>query len=123
MLITPGHLTSSIREKDGGNNTPFFLVPMFLAALLVFFILPFDLFVAVTLTAGASFYVHVYFDKSYHSEGSSFERFAWYRRKQQLHFVHHLHANSNFAVIDFFWDRLFRTYRKADTACREPSLQ
>jgi sterol desaturase/sphingolipid hydroxylase (fatty acid hydroxylase superfamily) len=47
-------------------------------------------------------------------EPSSLERFAWFRRKQQLHFVHHLHANRNFAVIDFFWDRLFGTYREPD---------
>jgi sterol desaturase/sphingolipid hydroxylase (fatty acid hydroxylase superfamily) len=117
-----GHLTSSVPAKDDGNNTPFFLVPVILAALLIFFVLPFDLFVAVALTAGGSFYAHVYFDKAYHFEGSGLERFAWYRRKQQLHFVHHLHANSNFAVIDFFWDRLFRTYRNADTTCHEPPL-
>ena len=41
-------------------------------------------------------------------------RFAWFRHKQQLHFVHHLHADSNFAVIDFFWDRLLGTYRRPD---------
>ena len=43
---------------------------------------------------------------------------SWFRRKQQLHFVHHRHANCNFAVIDFFWDRLLGTY------CRiEPTRQ
>ena len=69
---------------------------------------------AKALAAGASFYAHVYFDKAYHVEGSRLERFAWFRRKQQLHFVHHLHANTNFAVIDFFWDRLLGTYRNPE---------
>jgi hypothetical protein len=46
-----------------------------------------------------------FFDKEYHVEGSRLQRFAWFRRKQELHFVHHRHANSNFAVIHFFWDR------------------
>jgi sterol desaturase/sphingolipid hydroxylase (fatty acid hydroxylase superfamily) len=32
-----------------------------------------------------------------------------------LHFVHHRHANSNFAVIHFFWDRILGTYRRPDT--------
>ena len=32
---------------------------------------------------------------------------------QELHFVHHWHANSNFAVIHFFWDRILGTYKKA----------
>jgi hypothetical protein len=26
-------------------------------------------------------------------------RLAWFRRKQELHFVYHRHANSNFVVI------------------------
>ena len=73
---------------------------------------------AMAATAAASFYAHVYFDKAYHVEGSLLERFAWFRRMQQLHFVHHLHANSNFAVIDFFWDRVLGTYRSPDVDAR-----
>ena len=67
----------------------------------------------------ASFCAHVYLDKQYHAEGSSLAHFAWFRRKQQLHFVHHLHANSNFAVIDFFWDRVLGTYRSPDADVRQ----
>src|SRR3954454_24365428 len=37
--------------------------------------------------------------------------FLWFRKKQQLHILHHHHANCNFAVIDYFWDRLLGTYR------------
>jgi sterol desaturase/sphingolipid hydroxylase (fatty acid hydroxylase superfamily) len=66
----------------------------------------------VMLIAGAmSFYAHVFFDKEYHVEGSWLDRFAWFRRQQELHFVHHRHANSNFGVIHFFWDKILRTYR------------
>jgi sterol desaturase/sphingolipid hydroxylase (fatty acid hydroxylase superfamily) len=61
-----------------------------------------------------SFYAHVYLDKEYHVEKSWLQRFAWFRRKQALHFVHHRHADSNFAVIDFFWDRMLRTYREPE---------
>jgi hypothetical protein len=62
----------------------------------------------------ASFYAHVFFDKEYHVEGSRRQRFAWFRRKQELHFVHHRHANYNFAVIHFFWDRLLGAYRRPE---------
>jgi sterol desaturase/sphingolipid hydroxylase (fatty acid hydroxylase superfamily) len=113
-----GHLASAEQEGNEGNATPYFIIPVLLVAGAVFFVLPLGLFVAVTLSAGASFYAHVHLDRAYHTEGSYLERFAWYRRKQQLHFVHHLHANSNFAVIDFFWDRIFGTYRKADRPMR-----
>jgi sterol desaturase/sphingolipid hydroxylase (fatty acid hydroxylase superfamily) len=80
----------------------------------LFFVLPFNLFVVMALASAASFYAHVYIDKEYHIEGSSLERFAWFRRKRQLHFAHHLHANRNFAVIDFFWGRMFGTYCEPD---------
>jgi hypothetical protein len=66
------------------------------------------------VACAASFYAHVFFDKEYHVEGSRLQRFAWFRRKQELHFVHHRHANSNFAVIHFFWDRILGTYRRPD---------
>ncbi|MSP01875.1 MAG: hypothetical protein EXR07_12620 [Acetobacteraceae bacterium] len=111
---TRGRLASAVQEGKEGNNTPFFLIPVILVALGLFFVLPLGLFIAVTVAAGVSFYAHVHFDKAYHVQGSYLERFAWFRRKQQLHFVHHLHANSNFAVIDFFWDRVLGTFRNAD---------
>ncbi len=113
-----GHLTSASYRGAEGNNTPFFLIPTLLVAGGLYFVLPLAVFLAMALTAAVSFRVHVYFDKVYHVAGSPLERFAWFRRKQRLHFVHHLHANANFAVIDFFWDRLLGTYRAPDDTPR-----
>jgi sterol desaturase/sphingolipid hydroxylase (fatty acid hydroxylase superfamily) len=109
------HLVSERYMNEEGNNTPFFLIPMAAVALAAYFILPLELFVVQLIAMAASFYAHVYLDKQYHVAGSWLERFAWFRRKQQLHFVHHRHARSNFAVIDHFWDRLLGTYRGAET--------
>jgi hypothetical protein len=113
-----GHLVSSAYRSDEGNNTPYFLIPTFLVAAVMFFVLPFDLFLVVAAASTGSFYAHVYFDKAYHVQDSKLMRFAWFRHKQQLHFVHHLHADTNFAVIDFFWDRLLGTYRRPDGDAR-----
>jgi sterol desaturase/sphingolipid hydroxylase (fatty acid hydroxylase superfamily) len=108
------HLVSRTYLGDEGNNTPFFFIPVFLAGGCAYFILPLNLFVVMVIASAASFYAHVFFDKEYHVEGSRLQRFAWFRRKQELHFVHHRHANYNFAVIHFFWDRLLGTYRRPD---------
>jgi len=113
-----GHLESAIYRGSGGNNTPFFVVPIALVAAGLFFVLPTELFLTLILASGASFGAHVVLDRAYHVHGSWLTRFAWFRRKQQLHFVHHLHANANFAVMDFFWDRVFRTFRNPDTGGR-----
>jgi hypothetical protein len=108
------HLVSRTYLGDEGNNTPFFFIPVFLVGACTYLVLPADLFVAQLVACAASFYAHVFFDKEYHIEGSRLQRFAWFRRKQELHFVHHRHANSNFAVIHFFWDRILGTYRSPD---------
>jgi hypothetical protein len=108
-----GKLVSESYLADEGNNTPFF-IPVCLVGLGTYFILPIDLFVVQVAVCAASFYAHVFFDKEYHVAGSRLRRFAWFRRMQALHFAHHRHANCNFAVIDFFWDRMIGTYRRPD---------
>src|SRR5205085_12066181 len=94
------HLVSRTYLGDEGNNTPFFFIPVFMVGACTYFVLPLDLFVVQVIACAVSFYAHVFLDKEYHAEGSRLQRFAWFRRKQELHFIHHRHANSNFAVID-----------------------
>ena len=113
-----GRLVSAKYRGAEGNNTPYFLIPTVLVGAGLFLVLPLALFVVTALAGAASFYAHVLLDKEYHVEDSRFERFAWFRRKRQLHFVHHLHADRNFAVIDFFWDRLIGTYRRSEADIR-----
>jgi sterol desaturase/sphingolipid hydroxylase (fatty acid hydroxylase superfamily) len=96
---------------EHGNNTPFFLIPVAAVAVAVWSFMPLDLFVIHVAALALSFYAHVYLDAQYHVTGCWLGRFRWFRRKQLLHFVHHRHANTNFAVIDFFWDRLLGTFR------------
>lgn len=109
-----GHLVSAVYRGEDGNNTPFFLVPAALVAVAAYLLLPLDLFFVQIATSAASFYVHVLLDREYHVEGSRLSRFRWFQRKQALHFSHHLHPGCNYAVVDFFWDRMFGTYRAPD---------
>ena len=110
------HFVSPTYRGDEGNNTPFFFIPVCLAGACTFFVLPLYLFIAQVIACAASFYMHVLLDKEYHVEGSRLQRFAWFRHKQELHFIHHREENCNFAVIDFFWDKLLGTYRADTTA-------
>jgi hypothetical protein len=108
------HLVSRTYLGDEGNTTPYFLIPVLLVGGCAYWVLPLSFFAVMAVACAASFYAHVFFDKEYHWEKSRLQRFAWFRRKQELHFVHHRHADSNFAVIHFFWDRILGTYRKPD---------
>ena len=108
------HLVSGTYLGDDGNTTPYFFIPVLLVGGCAYSLLPLNIFVVMAVTCAASFYAHVLFDKEYHSDKSRLQHFAWFRRKQELHFVHHRHADSNFAVIHFFWDRMLGTYRNTD---------
>lgn len=110
------HVVSARHVGNEGNNTPYFLIPTFLVVGVSFFLLRFDLFLVQLVTMSLSFWGHVYLDKQYHVEGSWLCRFPWFRQKQQLHFLHHRYDNCNFAVIDYFWDRIFGTYRSVDVS-------
>lgn len=108
-------LVSQTYLGEEGNNTPYFLIPVFLAGACLYLVLPLRFFIVVALACAISFYAHVFFDKEYHVAESRLRRFAWFRRKQELHFVHHRHANKNFAVIHFFWDRIIGTYQAPES--------
>ena len=111
------HLVSRTYLGDEGNITPYFLIPVFLSRGGRYFLLPLNIFVVAAIASAASFYAHVLFNREYHvEEESRLQRFAWFRRQQELHFVHHRHANSNFGVIHFFWDKILGTYRRPDVA-------
>ncbi len=114
------HLVSPKYLAEEGNNTPFFLIPVVLLGACFYLLLPTSLFVMHVFVCAASFYVHVLFDKEYHVENSWLQRFAWFRTKQELHFVHHRHANKNFGVVHFFWDRMLGTYRRPDAGQIKP---
>ncbi len=112
------HVVSAHYLDNGDNNTLFFLTPVALVVGLGYCFLRLDFFMVQLAAMSLSFYGHVYIDKQFHVAESWLGRFSWFRRKQQLHFVHHRHANCNFAVIDNFWDQLLGTYR-SDEAIRQ----
>lgn len=106
-------MVSTRYVDDGDQNTLFFVMPIFLLVGLSYLLLRLDLVVIQLAVMSLSFCWHYYVDNQYHVAGSWLGRFSWFRRKQQLHFIHHRHADCNFAVVDFFWDRLIGTYRGA----------
>ena len=109
------HVVSTHYLDNGDNNTLFFLMPIAVIVSLSYLFLRLDLLVVQLAAMSLSFCGHYYIDNQYHVAGSWLGRFSWFRRKQQLHFIHHRHGNCNFAVIDFFWDRLLGTYRRVES--------
>jgi sterol desaturase/sphingolipid hydroxylase (fatty acid hydroxylase superfamily) len=63
--------------------------------------------------AGLAFSIglHLVLHCQYHIRGSILERFAWFRRKRALHFIHHRRVPSNYAIVEDWIDRVLGTYR------------
>lgn len=55
---------------------------------------------------------HMYLHEHYHLIETPLERFAWFREKRRLHFIHHEDARYNFAVVEFWIDNLMGTRKE-----------
>ena len=117
------HVISARYLDNGDNNTLFFVLPVAVTVGLSYLVLRLDLLVIQLAAIFLSFCGHYYIDNQYHVAGSWLGRFSWFRRKQQLHFTHHRSGNCNFAVIDFFWDRLLGTYRGTEPGSHQGSTR
>ena len=110
----PGDATVSEKYSDEERDIAvFYLVPAVLLAVTAYLLLPLAIFVTHAASLAASYGAHVYVHVQYHLARPWLNRFAWFRRRRQLHFVHHREPTKNFAVIDFVWDRLGGTYQPA----------
>ena len=90
----------------------YYAIPFAPIVATAFWLLPIACFVAHV--AGLTFAVwwHIYLHQQYHIRGSWLGRFEWFRRKQHLHFIHHRRPRTNYAIVEYSWDRLFRTYEE-----------
>lgn len=85
----------------------FAFAPFIFASYLV---APLDIFSVFVTSLGASVWMHIYLHRQYHLEATWLTKFKWFRRKQYLHFVHHRRVHRNYAILEFFWDKLLKTY-------------
>ena len=61
---------------------------------------------------------HIYLHKQYHLRGSAWERFEWFQRKRELHFIHHRDVHKNYAIVEFWMDDLLRTRQEVGGAAK-----
>jgi sterol desaturase/sphingolipid hydroxylase (fatty acid hydroxylase superfamily) len=97
-----------VEEKT--SLTLCYLIPMAGCAVLAFLLLPFSLAIAVMATLLASLILHAHLHVQYHLDRSWWQRFAWFRRRQFLHRIHHERPDKNFGVMDSMWDHFLGTY-------------
>ena len=104
-------LLQSAWLEPQSNALWYYAPPLALIGLAVWWAAPLPILVAYLAGLVFSITLHVGLHRHYHLQGSVLERFCWFRRKRELHFIHHRQVRCNFAIIEFWLDRLLGTYR------------
>ena len=106
-------LVSNTYLDESRSVDSYYAVPAAILLVAAYLALPWGVFVVHALALAASIAAHVYLHVQYHIRSSWLNLFRWFRRKRQLHLYHHKDTTRNYAVIEFFWDRVFGTYHEA----------
>lgn len=104
--------TAEEYAHDEESITQLYVLPVMTCSAVALWLLPAALGLTVISVFLVSFAAQAYLHVQYHLDHSMWERFAWFRRLQYAHWIHHEVPSSNFGVLDSTWDRLFGTYRE-----------
>ena len=96
----------------------YYLVPAGAIGMLVFAIGGLVVLAGYIVGVVFAFWLHLYLHKHYHLSNSWLDRFRWFERKRALHFEHHLNVRSNYAIVEFWIDRLLGTRQEPGTGSR-----
>ena len=70
----------------------------------------------VTVTFGVVMLVYGFgndwIHDSFHITDHWLNRYAWYGRLRELHYIHHRNMRRNFGIANFTWDRVLGTFRE-----------
>lgn len=109
----PAHQLKSDEFVDLESHAlNYYGIPIVLIAAFTYFVFGPMVMIAHLVGTFATFRWHIYLHRHYHLTETYLERFAWFRNKRRLHYVHHRDASVNFAVVEFWVDSLLGTRRE-----------
>lgn len=113
-LYPTNNMYSAIYRKPKLKyNTLLMFAPFFLlAALLLFVLLPLKLFLLLFIETFSLSYLNNWLHDSFHIKPIWLEKYRWYNKLRDIHFIHHQDMSKNMGIFTFFWDRIFKTYAK-----------
>ena len=109
-IYAPKHLVSARYSDIERSLTPYYSLLVAAAIGLLGLKLPKAPLLGFSAMLVVSYAAHAYVHEHYHLEKSWLDRWAWFCRRRDLHYMHHRNTRCNFAVLDFFWDRLLGTF-------------
>lgn len=93
----------------------YYLIPAVAIGILVFEIGGLVVLAGYAVGVALAFWLHLYLHEHYHLTESWLDRYRWFRRKRALHFEHHRNVRSNYAIVEFWIDRVLGTWQAPGT--------
>lgn len=95
------------------NAVGYYGIPIVIIGLAVYLLFGPLVMAAHVVGVVFTFRWNLYLHEHYHLTETYLERFAWFREKRRLHYIHHQDARYNFAVVEFWVDNLMGTRKEA----------
>ena len=112
-LYNKNRLKTEKFEDCESHALNYYGIPIVVIAALTFWLGGLLVMTANLIGVIFTFRWHMYLHEHYHLIDTPLERFAWFRKKRELHFIHHEDARYNFAVVEFWIDNLMGTRKEA----------
>jgi hypothetical protein len=90
----------------------FYAIPFVPAAALIDWLFGPWIFCSHLLAMWFAIWWHLYLPEQYHLIGSRWERFGWFRKKRELHFIHHRDVHVNYAIVEYWIDSFLGTRKE-----------
>jgi hypothetical protein len=87
----------------------YYAIPFVPLAVIVAWLGGLWLFLSHAAAMAFAIWWHIYLHKQYHLRGCHWERYGWFRRKRELHFIHHRQVRRNYAIVEYWMDDLLGT--------------
>lgn len=105
-LYNPKHHTTDKFNPVGWKSFRFRAVIFVIVTAAIFSLLPLAMAVAVMTEVVVLAILTDSIHDATHTTEHPLARFAWFRRLQHLHWIHHTNVKKNFGVLTFFFDKL-----------------
>ena len=110
-------LSEEYREPKKDNSVilfaivfaPFVIVQLLLTILQV---IPLVLGIVMLVEMGIIAFLNNALHDSFHLYKSFWHKFWFFDKLQKLHLIHHQRQNTNYGIFNFWFDRIFRTYKR-----------
>ena len=117
-LYPQSDLLSDTYRNPGKDNTTFIFTPLLVVSFLLLegvlrhFGASIALLCILTVEGLIVGILHDYMHTLFHLRKTFLNRYQWFLRLRELHFIHHKHMQRNLGIFWFGWDHVMGSYEK-----------